>query len=40
MAATHATSTITLHQAYSPQLGLPATRARRFAAAWRRDRMT
>ncbi|WP_405647875.1 DUF4291 domain-containing protein [Streptomyces sp. NBC_00019] len=38
--ATHTASTITVYQAYSPDLGLPAARENRFPAAWKRDRMT
>ncbi|MFH8977206.1 DUF4291 domain-containing protein [Streptomyces sp. NPDC017890] len=33
-------STITVYQAYRPELGLPAVREARFPAAWKRDRMT
>ncbi|WP_037683772.1 DUF4291 domain-containing protein [Streptomyces griseus] len=38
--AVHSPSTITVYQAYSPHLGLPAAREGRFPAAWKRDRMT
>ncbi|MCD9144959.1 DUF4291 domain-containing protein [Streptomyces albireticuli] len=38
--ATHTPTTITVYQAYSPRLGLPAARDGRFPAAWKRDRMT
>ncbi|MET9036052.1 DUF4291 domain-containing protein [Streptomyces mirabilis] len=38
--ATYAESTITVYQAYSPEIGLPAVRQGRFPAAWKRDRMT
>ncbi|MEU5319419.1 DUF4291 domain-containing protein [Streptomyces sp. NPDC021056] len=38
--AAHTASTITVYQAYSPALGLPAAREGRFPAAWKRDRMT
>ncbi|MFD0306097.1 DUF4291 domain-containing protein [Streptomyces sp. NPDC127119] len=38
--AAHSESTITVYQAYSPEIGLPAVRAGRFPAAWKRDRMT
>ncbi|MEV4971700.1 DUF4291 domain-containing protein [Streptomyces scopuliridis] len=38
--ALHTASTITVYQAYSPALGLPAARDGRFPAAWKRDRMT
>ncbi|WP_418958586.1 DUF4291 domain-containing protein [Streptomyces tritici] len=33
-------STVTVYQAYRPELGLPAARDGRFPAAWKRDRMT
>jgi hypothetical protein len=38
--ALHSESTVTVYQAYSPQIGLPAARECRFPAAWKRDRMT
>ncbi|MCX5423271.1 DUF4291 domain-containing protein [Streptomyces sp. NBC_00078] len=38
--AAYADSTITVYQAYSPEIGLPAVRDGRFPAAWKRDRMT
>ncbi|WP_413254710.1 DUF4291 family protein [Streptomyces pseudovenezuelae] len=38
--ALHTDSTITVYQAYSPEIGLPAVRDGRFPAAWQRDRMT
>lgn len=38
--ATYSESTITVYQAYSPEIGLPAARDGRFPAAWKRDRMT
>ncbi|MFJ3774179.1 DUF4291 domain-containing protein [Streptomyces sp. NPDC090075] len=38
--ATYEASTITVYQAYSPALGLPAVHEGRFPAAWKRDRMT
>ncbi|MFE1801538.1 DUF4291 domain-containing protein [Streptomyces sp. NPDC059517] len=38
--AAHSESTITVYQAYSPEIGMPAVRAGRFPAAWKRDRMT
>ncbi|MGW1591539.1 DUF4291 family protein [Streptomyces sp. NPDC002386] len=38
--AHHTDSTITVYQAYSPAIGLPAARENRFPALWRRDRMT
>jgi hypothetical protein len=38
--ALHTASTITVYQAYSPEIGLPAIRDGRFPAAWKPDRMT
>ncbi|WP_121704386.1 DUF4291 domain-containing protein [Streptomyces sp. E5N298] len=38
--ATHTESTVTVYQAYSPRIGVPAAREGRFPAAWKRDRMT
>ncbi|NUR02683.1 MAG: DUF4291 domain-containing protein [Streptomyces sp.] len=38
--AVHAESTVTLYQAYPPEIGGPAVREGRFPAAWKRDRMT
>lgn len=38
--ALHSESTITVYQAYAPQIGLPAAREGRFPAVWKRDRMT
>ena len=38
--AVHTPSTVTVYQAYSPAIGLPAARDGRFPAAWKRDRMT
>ncbi|MEU4656667.1 DUF4291 domain-containing protein [Streptomyces sp. NPDC023723] len=38
--ATYGSSTITVYQAYSPSLGLPAVREGRFPAGWKRERMT
>lgn len=38
--ATYGASTITVYQAYSPEIGLAAVREGRFPAAWKRDRMT
>ncbi|MCP3803992.1 DUF4291 domain-containing protein [Allokutzneria sp. A3M-2-11 16] len=38
--AAHTPSTITVYQAYSPLIGLPAARDGRFPPAWKRDRMT
>ncbi|MBT2451107.1 DUF4291 domain-containing protein [Streptomyces sp. ISL-43] len=38
--ASHTTDTLTVYQAYSPRLGLPAARDGRFPPAWKRERMT
>ncbi|OII70381.1 MULTISPECIES: DUF4291 domain-containing protein [unclassified Streptomyces] len=38
--AVHTDTTVTVYQAYSPALGLPAARDGRFPPAWKRDRMT
>ncbi|MFE3518906.1 DUF4291 domain-containing protein [Streptomyces sp. NPDC059166] len=38
--ARHTATTVTVYQAYSPLIGLPAARDGRFPAAWKRDRMT
>ncbi|WP_328860604.1 DUF4291 domain-containing protein [Streptomyces sp. NBC_00306] len=38
--ALHTASTITVYQAYSPTIGVPAARDGRFPASWKRDRMT
>jgi hypothetical protein len=38
--AAYAESTITVYQAYSPEIGLPAAREGRFPSVWKRDRMT
>ncbi|MFD7939607.1 DUF4291 family protein [Streptomyces sp. NPDC059755] len=38
--AAHTESTITVYQAYSPEIGLPAARDGRFPTVWKRDRMT
>ncbi|THA78439.1 DUF4291 domain-containing protein [Streptomyces sp. A0642] len=38
--ALHTGTTVTVYQAYSPSLGLPAARDGRFPPAWKRDRMT
>jgi hypothetical protein len=38
--AAYTASTITVYQAYAPEIGLPATREDRFPTAWKRDRMT
>ncbi|MEV0264237.1 DUF4291 domain-containing protein [Streptomyces sp. NPDC050617] len=33
-------ATVTVYQAYAPEIGLPSARDGRFPAAWKRDRMT
>ncbi|MFV8131521.1 DUF4291 domain-containing protein [Streptomyces syringium] len=38
--ALHTDSTITVYQAYTPAIGVPAARDGRFPAVWKRDRMT
>ncbi|MFF3830030.1 DUF4291 domain-containing protein [Streptomyces sp. NPDC002458] len=38
--AQHTDTTVTVYQAYSPAIGLPAARDGRFPPAWKRDRMT
>ncbi|MFF7640976.1 DUF4291 family protein [Streptomyces canus] len=38
--ALHTASTITVYQAYSPEIGRPAIRDGRFPAAWKPGRMT
>ncbi|WP_107473405.1 DUF4291 family protein [Streptomyces sp. NRRL S-813] len=38
--ALHTDSTVTVYQAYAPEIGLPAAREGRFPAVWQRDRMT
>nr|QIZ01312.1 DUF4291 domain-containing protein [Streptomyces sp. S1D4-11] len=38
--AVHTASTMTVHQAYSPEIGMPAVRQDRFPAAWKRGRIT
>ncbi|MEV6975015.1 DUF4291 domain-containing protein [Kitasatospora sp. NPDC093806] len=38
--AVHTDTTVTVYQAYSPGIGLPAARDGRFPAQWKRDRMT
>ncbi|MFJ5261222.1 DUF4291 domain-containing protein [Streptomyces sp. NPDC088387] len=38
--AAYTESTVTVYQAYSPALGVPAAREGRFPAEWKRDRMT
>ncbi|WP_435604536.1 DUF4291 domain-containing protein [Streptomyces sp. bgisy130] len=38
--ARYTDTTVTIYQAYSPALGLPAARDGRFPVAWKRERMT
>ena len=38
--ASYTADTITVYQAYAPEIGLAAARDGRFPAAWKRDRMT
>ncbi|MFJ9019347.1 DUF4291 domain-containing protein [Streptomyces sp. NPDC102259] len=38
--ALHTASTITVYQAYAPEIGVPAVRDGRFPPTWLRDRMT
>lgn len=38
--APHTDATVTVYQAYAPEIGLPAARDGRFPAVWQRDRMT
>ncbi|MEU6064966.1 MULTISPECIES: DUF4291 domain-containing protein [Streptomyces] len=38
--AQHTDSTVTVYQAYAPEIGLPAAREGRFPTVWKRDRMT
>lgn len=38
--ALHTDSTVTVYQAYAPEIGLSAARDGRFPAVWQRDRMT
>jgi hypothetical protein len=38
--AAYTPSTVTVYQAYAPEIGLPAARDGRFPALWKRDRMT
>ncbi|MFC9705075.1 DUF4291 domain-containing protein [Streptomyces sp. NPDC056943] len=38
--ALHTPDTVTVYQAYRPEIGLPAARDGRFPAVWKRDRMT
>lgn len=36
----HTESTVTVYQAYAPEIGEPAARTGRFPSVWKRDRMT
>lgn len=38
--ARYTDSTVTVYQAYRPEIGRPAARTGRFPASWKRDRMT
>lgn len=38
--AVYTPSTVTVYQAYSPEIGVPAVRESRFPTTWKRDRMT
>lgn len=38
--ARYTDTTVTVYQAYRPQIGRPAARTGRFPSAWKRDRMT
>ncbi|WP_406353725.1 DUF4291 domain-containing protein [Streptomyces sp. NBC_01635] len=38
--ALHTDSTVTVYQAYPPEIGLPAAEGGRFPPVWQRDRMT
>ncbi|MFD5467774.1 DUF4291 domain-containing protein [Kitasatospora sp. NPDC127059] len=38
--ALHTAATVTVYQAYAPEIGLPAALDGRFPATWQRDRMT
>ncbi len=38
--ALYTAATVTVYQAYVPEIGLPAARDGRFPAAWKRERMT
>ncbi|WP_128979003.1 DUF4291 domain-containing protein [Streptomyces roseicoloratus] len=38
--AVHTDTTVTVYQAYRPEIGLPAARDGRFPESWKRDRMT
>ncbi|GAA2227879.1 DUF4291 domain-containing protein [Streptomyces indiaensis] len=40
MRARHTESTITVYQAYRPEIGGPAARHGRFPSSWKRERMT
>lgn len=40
MRARHTDSTITVYQAYRPEIGGPAARLGRFPSSWKRERMT
>ncbi|MFD3683780.1 DUF4291 domain-containing protein [Nocardiopsis sp. NPDC058631] len=38
--ALHTDTTVTVYQAYTPSIGLPASREGRFPSSWKRERMT
>ncbi|MEV8365137.1 DUF4291 domain-containing protein [Streptomyces niveus] len=38
--ALYTAATVTVYQAYAPEIGLPAVQYGRFPAAWKRERMT
>lgn len=38
--AQYTDTTVTVYQAYSPEIGMPAARDGKFPPAWKRDRMT
>ncbi|MFF8592446.1 DUF4291 domain-containing protein [Streptomyces sp. NPDC015220] len=38
--ALHTASTVTVYQAYAPEIGVPAAQKGRFPEVWRRNRMT
>ncbi|MFD4119014.1 DUF4291 domain-containing protein [Streptomyces niveus] len=38
--ALYTAATVTVYQAYAPEIGLPAVQDGRFPAAWKRERMT
>ncbi|MFD7587443.1 DUF4291 domain-containing protein [Kitasatospora sp. NPDC059811] len=38
--ALHTATTVTVYQAYAPEIGLPAAQDGHFPVAWKRDRMT